>query len=182
LGDFRRGPRGLPIVSSCCRQRKGQWGCQCGPWCGCHWQCGRGACACQWLDQRHFGDVLGGRWARNSCSPAGRFTRWDWTEEGAATCICHGLATCAIGDCIVVQREDGPSVRPKQAVIDALIRMGHSLERAVEAVAFWGLGGVLADEALCARWLALRPPGRCVGPPQCCTPKHGLNGLSASRL
>jgi hypothetical protein len=99
---------------------------------------------------------------------AGRFTRWDWTEEGAATCIFHGLATCAplekcaIGDCIVVQREDGPSVRPKQAVIDALIRMGHSLERAVEAVAFWGLGGVLADEALCARWLALRPPGRCV--------------------
>jgi len=48
LGDFRRGPLGLPIVSSCCRQRKGQWGCQC----GCHWQCGRGACAChcQWLD------------------------------------------------------------------------------------------------------------------------------------
>jgi hypothetical protein len=121
---------------------------------------------------------------------AGRFARWDWTKEGAASCIFHGLATCApletcaIGDCIVVQREDGPSVRPKQAVIDALIRMGHSLERAVEAVAFWGLGGVLADEALCARWLAVRPAGRWVGSglvPQYCT-KPLSKGLSATRL
>ncbi len=95
-----------------------------------------------------------------------RFVRWDWREEGAASCIFNGLATCAplescaIGDCIVVHREDGPSVRPKQAVIEALVRKGHSLQRAVEAVAFWGTGGVLADEALCGLWLAVRHTGR----------------------